>query len=199
LVPCPRSLQGVSCRKITESSAHTPCDRNPGISVFPGGDGAHPLGLEFKQESLAHAWPNSRTPIDPVTLGLTSLYPHAIVPSLLSDEGKRIVLPAFFQRGRDLPDKTRQTLATAHRGGPTHRGRWDPLFSLRENAIAKEPGPGYPERWRCVSRLGLFNGGLDSFESSPYGALSRGAFSAPSLVTRPRDPVPGSYGSRLQP
>ena len=33
------------------------------------------------------------------------------------------------------------------------------LFSLRENAIGKEPGLGYPERWRCVSRLGLFNGG----------------------------------------
>ena len=29
-----------------------------------------------------------------------------------------------------------------------------PLFSLRENAIAKEPGLSYPERWRCVSRLG---------------------------------------------
>ena len=29
-----------------------------------------------------------------------------------------------------------------------------PLFSLRENAIAKEPGSSYPERWRCVSRLG---------------------------------------------
>jgi hypothetical protein len=26
-----------------------------------------------------------------------------------------------------------------------------PLFSLRENAIAKEPGLSYPERWRCVS------------------------------------------------
>ena len=49
-----------------------------------------------------------------MTLGLTSLHPHAVVPSLLSDEGKRIVLPAFFQRGRDFPDKTRQTLATAH-------------------------------------------------------------------------------------
>jgi len=49
-----------------------------------------------------------------LTLGLTSLHPHAVVPSLLSDEGKRIVLPAFFQRGRDFPDKTRQTLATAH-------------------------------------------------------------------------------------
>jgi hypothetical protein len=60
------------------------------------------------------------------------------------------------------------------------------LFSLRENAIAKEPGLGYPERWRCVSRLGLFNGGLDSFESSPYVTLSRGAFSAPSLVTPTR-------------
>src|SRR5215831_17664653 len=57
------------------------------------------------------------------------------------------------------------------------------LFSLRENAIAKEPGLGYSERWRCVSRLGLFNGGLDSLASSPYVTLSRGAFSAPSLVT----------------
>src|SRR5262249_5567613 len=78
---------------------------------------------EFKQSSLAHAWPNSRVPIDPLTLGLTSLPPHAIVPSLLSDEGKRIVLPAFFQRGRDLPDRTRQTLATAHRLGPHLRRR----------------------------------------------------------------------------
>jgi len=60
------------------------------------------------------------------------------------------------------------------------------LFSLRENAIGKEPGLGYPERWRCVSRLGLFNGGLDSFEPSPYVTLSRGAFSAPSLVTPTR-------------
>jgi hypothetical protein len=28
------------------------------------------------------------------------------------------------------------------------------LFSLRESAIAKEPGLGYSERWRCVSQLG---------------------------------------------
>src|SRR5262245_7273714 len=55
----------------------------------------------------------------PLTLGLTSLHPHAIVPSILSDEGQRIVLPAFFQRGRDSPDRTRQTFATAHRFGPT--------------------------------------------------------------------------------
>ena len=60
------------------------------------------------------------------------------------------------------------------------------LFSLRENAIAKEPGLSYLERWRCVSRLGRFNGGLDSFESSPYQTLSRGAFSASSLVTPTR-------------
>ena len=60
------------------------------------------------------------------------------------------------------------------------------LFSLRENAIAKEPGSSYLERWRCVSRLGRFNGGLDSFESSPYQTLSRGALSAPSLVTPTR-------------
>jgi hypothetical protein len=58
-----------------------------------------------------------------------------------------------------------------------------PLFSLRENAIAKEPGLRYPERWPCVSRLGCSNGGSASFEASPYVTLSRGAFSAPSLVT----------------
>jgi hypothetical protein len=41
------------------------------------------------------------------------------------------------------------------------------LFSLRENAIAKEPGSSYLKPWRCVSRLGLLIGGLDSLESSP--------------------------------
>src|SRR3954465_12360413 len=44
---------------------HSP--REAGIRVsasFPGGDRSHPLGLEFKQSSLAHAWPNSRTSID---------------------------------------------------------------------------------------------------------------------------------------
>jgi hypothetical protein len=29
------------------------------------------------------------------------------------------------------------------------------LFSLGENAIAKEPGSSYLKPWRCVSRLGL--------------------------------------------
>ena len=29
-----------------------------------------------------------------------------------------------------------------------------PLFSLRENAIAKEPGSGYSEGWSCVFWLG---------------------------------------------
>ena len=66
------------------------------------------------------------------------------------------------------------------------------LFSLRENAIAKEPGSSYCKAWRCVSRLGLANGGLDSLESSPDVTLSRGAFSASSLVTPTRGPLPGS-------
>src|SRR5207302_970155 len=44
-----------------------------------------------------------------------------------------------------------------------------------------------------------FNGGTDSFESSPYVTLSRGAFSAPSLVTHLGDSVPRARGSRLQP
>jgi hypothetical protein len=57
------------------------------------------------------------------------------------------------------------------------------LFSLRENAIFKEPGSSYSKPWRCVSGLGLTNGGLDSLEFSPYVTLSRGAFSASSLVT----------------
>jgi len=60
------------------------------------------------------------------------------------------------------------------------------LFSLRENAIAKEPRSSYFRPRRCVSRLGLANGGLDSLESSPYVTLSRGAFSASSLVTPTR-------------
>ena len=61
------------------------------------------------------------------------------------------------------------------------------LISLRENAIAKEPGSSYFRPRRCVSRLGLATGGSDSLESSPYVTLSRGAFSASSLVT----PIPG--------
>src|SRR5215470_16612463 len=66
------------------------------------------------------------------------------------------------------------------------------LFSLRENAIAKEPGSSYCKAWRCVSRLGLANGGLDSLESSPDVTLSRGAFSASSLVTPTRGLLPGA-------
>jgi hypothetical protein len=33
------------------------------------------------------------------------------------------------------------------------------LISLRENAIVKEPWSSYVKPWRCVSRLGLRNGG----------------------------------------
>jgi hypothetical protein len=69
--------------------------------------------------------------------------------------------------------------------GPHTAGDVTPLFSLRENAIAKEPGPSYPDRWWCVSTR-RFTGGPDSFESSPYVTLSRGGFSAPSLVTPTR-------------
>jgi hypothetical protein len=60
------------------------------------------------------------------------------------------------------------------------------LFSLRENAIVKEPGSSFFKPWRCVSRLGLMNVGLDSLESSPYVTLSRRAFSASSQVTPTR-------------
>src|SRR5262245_39463073 len=48
---------------------------------------------------------------------------------------------------------TRQHRGTANAGGCL--GRCDRLFSLGENAIAKEPGSSYPEPWRCVSRLCL--------------------------------------------
>src|SRR5215472_1765781 len=75
-------------------------------------------------------------------LGLTSLSPHAVVPSLLSDEGKRIVLPAFFQRGRDTPDKTRQTLTTAHRGGPTRRRALSRCHSSKPVCVAALRGKG---------------------------------------------------------
>src|SRR5262245_60555469 len=61
-----------------------------------------------------------------------------------------------------------------------------PVFSLRENAIAKEPGASYPERRRCVSRLGASMVVYAPPEPSPNHTLSRGAFSAPSLVTPAR-------------
>ena len=41
------------------------------------------------------------------------------------------------------------------------------IFSLRENAIAQEPGSSYPESWRCASRLGALIGGAGSCEPSP--------------------------------
>ena len=112
--PLPLLLAGCVLPEDHGGEAQTPVRQESGYQRLSRRCRSHPLGLEFKQSSLAHAWPNSRTPIDPLTLGLTSLQPHAVVPSLLSVEGKRLVLPAFFQRGRDVPDKTRQTLATAH-------------------------------------------------------------------------------------
>jgi hypothetical protein len=60
------------------------------------------------------------------------------------------------------------------------------IFSLRENAIAQEPAFSYPQSWRCASRLGALIGGAGSFELFPQRTLSRGAFSAPSLVTPTR-------------
>src|SRR5262249_7825143 len=67
--------------------------------------------------------------------------------SLLLDEGKRIVLPAFFQRGRDSPDKTGQTLATAHaevRHAAAGSGRGpvrgpDPLIGLPSRRCCNRP------------------------------------------------------------
>src|SRR4029077_18798943 len=55
-------------------------------------------------------------------------------------------------------------------------------YSRFGNPIVKEPAVRYPECWRCVLTR-RFTGGLDSCESSPFATLSRGAFSASSLVT----------------
>jgi bifunctional non-homologous end joining protein LigD len=52
-----------------------------------------------------------------------------------------------------LPDQATTEPRKANRGRRVYVDV-TPLFSLRENAIAQEPGSGYPERWRCVSRLG---------------------------------------------
>jgi len=85
-----------------------------------------------------------------------------------------------------VPRRTRQT---NHLGALSKLpgGRFlATAYSRFGNPIAKEPGSSYPARWRCVSRLGASNGGLDSCESSPLATLSRGAFSASSLVTPTR-------------
>src|SRR5262249_28956372 len=92
----------------------------------------------------------------------------------LSRSGRRACAPRRTRDGDDLG---------VLNGPAAERFLATPLFSLRENAIAKEPGLRYPERWPCVSRLGCSNGGSASFEASPHQTLSRGAFSAPSLVT----------------
>jgi hypothetical protein len=47
-------------------------------------------------------------------------------------------------------------------------------------------GARYPEPWRCVSRLGASLVAPTPCESSPFATLSRGAFSASSLVTPTR-------------
>jgi hypothetical protein len=58
-----------------------------------------------------------------------------------------------------------------------------PVFSQGENAIAKEPGSSYPERWPGCVLTRRFNGGLGSSGPSPNHTLSWGAFSASSQVT----------------
>jgi hypothetical protein len=58
----------------------------------------------------------------------------------------RVELPfeAAKRRWVVLPTRAGQSGLGAHVGGT-------PLFSHRENAIAKEPALDYPERWQCVS------------------------------------------------
>jgi hypothetical protein len=130
-------------------------------SVTPTGTGVQAIPPGPCVASLANV---SR----PLTLGLTSLHPHAVVPSILSDEGQRIVLPAFFQRGRDSPDKTRQTFATAHRLGPTHRRAFrvasGPIvarsaFMLQHWFAAERPSPSARERVRTRRSGSVHRGG----------------------------------------
>src|SRR5262249_7797469 len=119
--PLPLLLAGCVLSEDHGGEAQTPVRQESGFQRLsrrcrytPPGTGVQAIQPCPCVASLANVY-------RPVTLGLTSLHPHAVVPSFLSDEGKRIVLPAFFQRGRGTPDKTRQTLATAHRFGPTRR------------------------------------------------------------------------------
>ena len=60
-----------------------------------------------------------------------------------------------------------------------------PLFSLRENAIAKEPGPSYPERRRCASRLGA-SLVAQTPSSLPVCDSEPGSVFGPSLVAPTR-------------
>jgi len=106
-----------------------------------------------------------------LTLGLTSLHPHAIVPSILSVEGQRIVLPAFFQRGRDSPDKTRQTFTTAHRFGPTTPTRAGRLADASvdetdaRRAVARV-GPTSGQRRRPRRNFTILRHAIDSANSA---------------------------------
>jgi hypothetical protein len=53
------------------------------------------------------------------------------------------------------PRRTREKDHLGALGKPSGGGSLQPpLFSRRENAIAKEPGSSYPEGWPCVSWLG---------------------------------------------
>ena len=95
---------------------------------------------------------------DAARAGMTPPAGEATLTAVLNDAGR---LSLYLERGA--------------RGSLLHIDVTQ-LFSLRKNAIAKEPGSSYFKPWWCVSRLGLANGGLDSLESSPYVTLSRGAF-----------------------
>src|SRR5262245_21377284 len=101
-----------------------------------------------------------------------------------------------FHRLRPSP---RTGLSVGYSSGVRHRAvDHTPVFSPGENAIAKEPGASYPERWPCASLLGASLVAQAPSEPSPNHTLRWGAFSASSLVTPTRRPFPGTCGSRLQ-
>ena len=71
---------------------------------------------------------------------------------------KRLMLRHAFQFVNCVvfligPQNWRSQRAIEKIGGVRVGSRLDgtPIFSLRENAIVKEPGLSYPKHWRCVS------------------------------------------------
>src|SRR5205085_5682442 len=108
--------------------------------------------------------------------------PLEVAPAEGLDQHLRLIQPRGVCRRQPGAPPARAALQVIGRG----LGEVTQSFSLRANAIVKEPGSSYFMPRRCVSRLGLANGGSDSLESSPHVTLTRGAFSASSLVAPSR-------------
>src|SRR5262249_18998364 len=64
-----------------------------------------------------------------------------------------------------------------------YAGRWDPLTLAPRERHRQGTGVALRRALAVCVLTRRLNGGADSLESSPHGTLSRGGFSAPSLVT----------------